>query len=69
MSKLAVSGIDTRPVFPAISRYEFWQGSRKSAGPNAINISTNGINLPSGVGLSRETVEYVCEQILLELAL
>jgi perosamine synthetase len=68
MSKLAASGIDTRPVFPAISRYEFWQGTRRSVGPNAIDISTNGINLPSGVGLSRETVEYVCEQILLELA-
>jgi perosamine synthetase len=68
MSKLAASGIDTRPVFPAISRYEFWGGTRRPAGPNALDISTNGINLPSGVGLSRETVDYVCEQILLELA-
>ena len=69
MAKLAVSGIDTRPVFPAISRYEFWQGARRPAGTNALDISRNGINLPSGVGLSRETVEYVCEQIMLELAL
>lgn len=69
MSKLAGAGIDTRPVFPAISRYEFWKGANKPAGPNALNISTNGINLPSGVGMSRETVDYVCEQILRELEL
>jgi perosamine synthetase len=68
MSNLAASGIDTRPVFPAISRYEFWEGQRRPAGPNAMDISTNGINLPSGVGLSRDTVRYVCEQILRVLA-
>jgi perosamine synthetase len=67
MSKLAASGIDTRPVFPAISRYEFWEGPRRQAGQNANAISTHGINLPSGVGLSRETVSFVCEQILQEL--
>jgi perosamine synthetase len=63
MSKLGAAGIDTRPVFPAISRYQFWQGGRKEPGVNALKISECGINLPSGVGLSRLTVEHISKQI------
>jgi perosamine synthetase len=63
-TELDKAGVDTRPVFPAISRYEFWKGEKKEPGPNAMKIASGGINLPSGVGLSRSTVEYVSDQII-----
>jgi perosamine synthetase len=50
--------IDTRPVFPAISQYPIWNRALE-AGPAAARIGAQGINLPSGVRLRREQVEYI----------
>lgn len=55
--------IDTRPVFPAVSQYPIWSKA-SNAGPTATRIAAQGINLPSGVRLRREQVQYVCAAII-----
>jgi perosamine synthetase len=54
--------IDSRPVFPAISQYPIWQYEPKIQ-PNAMRIGSSGINLPSGVLLSKSAIERVCASI------
>lgn len=54
--------VDTRPVFPAISQYEFWP-RRQSPQPTAKRIGERALNLPSGVCLTREQIQYVCRCI------
>jgi perosamine synthetase len=61
------AGIDTRPVFPAISRYPVWT-RRQLPGPVADRIGRQGINLPSGVCLRREDVRRVARAIRATLA-
>lgn len=62
MLELKRRNVDTRCVFPSISQYPIWP--RKSEPrPHALYIGENGINLPSGVCLSKEEVSYVCTQI------
>ena len=46
MEKLKADGIDTRPVFPAISQYPIWDREHQP-GPVATRIGANSINLPS----------------------
>ncbi len=55
-------GIDSRPVFPAISQYPIWKYETEIQ-PNAKLIGSNGINLPSGVLLSKPAIEMVCTSI------
>jgi perosamine synthetase len=55
---LRAAGIDTRPVFPAISRYPMWE-RRQLPGPVADRVGAEGINLPSGVCLRRDQVARV----------
>jgi perosamine synthetase len=62
MEKLKSDGIDTRPVFPAISQYPFWD-VKQTAGEVATRIGAQSINLPSGVKLSKKSIERVCEAI------
>ena len=59
---LSRMNIDSRPVFPAISQYPIW-AEKNDAQPIAKFIGDNGINLPSGVCLKREEVQYICKQI------
>lgn len=54
--------VDSRPVFPAISQYPIWP-RKQAAQPTADLIGKTAMNLPSGVCLLREEVEYVCNQI------
>ncbi len=54
--------VDTRPVFPAISQYPIWS-KPQDAQPRAARIAAQGLNLPSGVCLKRQQVEYVCANI------
>lgn len=62
MSQLKRRNVDTRCVFPAISQYPIWP--RKSTPrQNAHFVGEHGVNLPSGVCLSKEEIGYVCEQI------
>ena len=59
INSLKKDGIDSRPVFPAISQYPIWQYEPKIQ-PNALKIGSSGINLPSGVLLSKPAIERVC---------
>lgn len=54
--------VDTRPVFPAISQYPIW-GREIDPQPVALRVGRQAMNLPSGVCLRREQVDYVCRQI------
>ena len=62
ISSLKKDGIDSRPVFPAISQYPIWKYEAKIQ-PNAKKIGATGINLPSGVLLSKPAIEKVCLSI------
>lgn len=61
-AELGKANIDTRPVFPPISRYPMWSSERPE-NPVARRIGDNAINLPSGVRLRRDEVDYVCNAI------
>jgi perosamine synthetase len=54
--------IDTRPVFPPISRYPFWPRPQQPM-PTATRLGDCAMNLPSGVCLRREQVDFVCQCI------
>ena len=59
-------GIDTRPVFPAISQYPIW-GRPHAPQPIARRLGDRGINLPSGVGFGASGVAYICAAVRSEL--
>tara|TARA_B110000114_G_scaffold137734_1_gene144970 strand:+ start:680 stop:2383 length:1704 start_codon:yes stop_codon:yes gene_type:complete len=63
MKDLKDLGVDSRPVFPSISQYPYWPKKQK-AQPNSAIIAETGINLPSGVTLSSNQVNYVCDCII-----
>jgi perosamine synthetase len=58
--ELKKRNVDTRPVFPAISQYPFWD-KPQTPQPTALRIGNQAINLPSGVCLKREEVDYICQ--------
>lgn len=60
---LRAEGIDTRHVFPPISAYPIWGAKRGEPGAVASRLGSAGINLPSGVRLSRASVARVAEVI------
>jgi perosamine synthetase len=62
MNLLKQKGIDTRPVFPAISQYPIWAYAPETQ-PIAKRIGETSINLPSGVALNQNTVHYVIDSI------
>ena len=62
IAELRALNVDTRPVFPAISRYPIWEHESEPQ-PVASAIGSQGINLPSGVRLSRDVVDYVCRSL------
>ncbi|MBN1404572.1 MAG: aminotransferase class I/II-fold pyridoxal phosphate-dependent enzyme [Opitutales bacterium] len=59
---LKALNVDTRPVFPAISQYPIWP-LRQPPLPVAKFVGDHAMNLPSGVCLSHEQVQYVCRCI------
>ena len=61
-AKLKANNIDTRDVFPAISQYPIWP-VKQSPQPHGTRIGARGVNLPSGVCLKREEVDFVCDKI------
>jgi perosamine synthetase len=56
------NNIDSRIVFPSISKYPIW-GRSVNPGVNAENVSLRGINLPSGVGRNKREIEYIASTI------
>ena len=65
MHSLRKDKIDTRPVFPTISKYPMWYSDCKN--PNAVSISDNSINLPSGHNLEEDQIDFICKSILKHL--
>jgi perosamine synthetase len=63
-SHLKLSGIDTRPTFPRISTYPIWGKEYKNAFSNAEQIAEFGINLPSGVNITKEQIVFISRTIL-----
>jgi perosamine synthetase len=62
--KLAEAGIETRPVFyplHILPPYRDGHGSRPL--PVCEKLAESGINLPTSAGLSRDDVDYVCENL------
>jgi perosamine synthetase len=67
MKGLADRGIDTRPFFAPLSSQKAYSGTATSdyaARHNTVAyaISSHAINLPSALCLTKEQVDYVCEQ-------
>ena len=59
-AKLKERQVDTRPFFYAISSFPMY---RKAPNPVAYHLGVNGLNLPSGVMLTEEQVDYVARQV------
>lgn len=59
---LAAANVDTRPVFPTISQYPIWPVNGAPC-PVAKRIGESSINLPSGVCLQKNQIDYVCRAI------
>ena len=64
--KLKEFNIDTRPVFPSISQYPYWPKKQEQQEQSML-IADTGINLPSGVCLLKDEVDYICDKIILIL--
>ena len=58
--KLKEDLVDTRPVFPKISRYPLWD---EYDNPISQNIGDNALNLPSGHNLTEDHIDYICNCI------
>ena len=60
IKKLKEKLIDSRPFFYPISMFPMY---KKQKNPVSYHIGLNGINLPSGVNLKKEEVEYVAKTL------
>jgi|SRR6185369_1365661 len=52
--------IDTRPFFYPLSMFPMWKEQKT---PNAHHVGLNGINLPSGVNITEEQVNYIAQKV------
>ena len=57
-------GIDTRPTFPIISSYPIWGSDVKHESRHSSLVGEFGVNLPSGVNLTREKLSHVSDAVL-----
>ena len=63
MEELKKLNIDTRSVFPSISQYPIW-GKEYKENINSKLIGDNGINLPSGVNLTNNEIDYISNSVI-----
>jgi perosamine synthetase len=56
------TGVDTRPFFYPISMFPMYKTSRLN--PIAAELSSNGINLPTFIGLKNSDIELISEVLL-----
>lgn len=64
MKFLKDSGIDSRPVFPQMSKFSIWSSTESPVNQVAQIVAESALNLPSGVNLRKQTVRRVAEEIL-----
>jgi len=62
MEFLKENGIDSRPTFPSLIDFGFWDRAQEEL-PISKQIGSMGLNLPSGVGLSKPAVDRICDLI------
>ena len=72
MSLMSEKGIDCRPFFHPLSSIPAYQNleqakQARQRNKNAYKISPYGLNLPSGMNMTKEKVKYVCSVIKKEL--
>ncbi len=73
IDRMRESGIDCRPFFYPLSSLPAYASlpSAQSAGARnttAYRLAPHGINLPSGLNLTRDTVAYVCDYLIKALS-
>jgi len=61
-AELKKRNIDTRPVFPPISQYPIWK-TKNAVHSRALQVGSQGLNLPSGVCLTKPEVDHVVRSI------
>jgi perosamine synthetase len=63
--RLALAGIETRPVFPPVHGMPMYAATAASAGafPVAASLSSRGLNLPSGPRVTRDDVAEIAQAV------
>lgn len=61
IKKLRENLIDSRPFFYPVSMFPIYKEQNT---PVAHHLGLNGINLPSGVNLKKEQVDYICSVLI-----
>src|SRR3990167_10098563 len=61
--RLANKGIETRDFFYPIHKQPCFPGLNHLCFPNSEYLYENGLLLPSGYGLKREQIKYICKEI------
>jgi perosamine synthetase len=66
MTRLAATGIETRPFFPPIHRLPPYEGSRVTGVNLAVTerLAAQGLNLPTFVGLGPDSVDLICDEVV-----
>jgi perosamine synthetase len=68
ISELHQAGIETRPFFVPAHRQPVMKSFKSGRFPVSDYISKRGINLPSGLSLKEQQIEYVCDCLRRALA-
>jgi len=64
MNSLSKYGIETRPFFVPVHRQPIWpRVEGNESYPNSEFVSERGINLPSGLGLTDDEIQYICDNL------
>lgn len=65
IDSLLYMGIETRPFFYCMSEMNIYKNYKRSKDLKVShNISRNGISLPSGVSISDEQIDTICEEFI-----
>lgn len=65
IERLAVAGIETRPFFYPMHTLPMYQNTVSGLTfPVADRLSRNGLNLPSSTSLSKDDLNYICDEII-----
>lgn len=62
-AELTNAMVDTRPFFYPISSFNIFGKPKPKKHPVSYHLAYNGINLPSGVMLTEEQVDYICSRV------
>jgi perosamine synthetase len=63
IDKLGEQGIETRPFFTSVHKFDYYQMCRSSSMEVTEELERGGINLPSSTGIDGTDIEAVCNLI------